>query len=524
MYKFSFCFGLILLSGLFVQAQTSYPMGLSMDDEEYLQAPHTSENIEVEDGRRYTPNQVDLSAYCPEIRFQGEIASCVGWSLGYGAMTMERAMKNDWTDPKAISENANSALFIYNQISRGECNKGISLISAMDLLLEKGNCLAKEFDFDINDCNRDVPQNLLQKATDYRIADYIRLFPLDAEPEEKIKRVRLVLAQQKPVVIGMRVLQNFYDIKDGDQTWWPKFGNTNYAGGHAMVVVGYNDNKYHHPTQRMPPEERGAFKLMNSWGKNWGDKGFIWVRYSDFAKYCRYGFTLMLEEGAPIQLDSLQQPAEQVASTASTSEPEEEPAVRELVRMAGAFGFRQYTGWEYGPVFEEAAVEKAGNEYRLRGDWKIGDQFQLYTKSDFDNGYIYVFSVDPQREAQVHFPRSADYNNEFEGQNESALIMTGGSVLTIPTQESVLKLTKPGLEHLVVLFSTKKIKSDYIKILGVELAKHKDNLTGQLHKMLDRFMVPTSDITYRQDQMGFEVSTRSEGKIVPVILTVRVSG
>ncbi|MCB0632253.1 MAG: C1 family peptidase [Saprospiraceae bacterium] len=523
MYKLSFCVVIILLlTGLYAQSQTIYHMGLTMDDEEYRKAPHASENIQLEDGRRSMQSEADLSAYCPEIRFQGEIASCVGWSLGYGAMTMERAMKNGWTDQGVISENANSALFIYNQISRGECQKGISLVSAMELLQDKGNCLAKEFDFDVNDCNRNVPEKLLQKASDYRIADYIRLFPLDAEPEEKIKRIRLVLAQNKPVVVGMKVLQNFYDIRKGDETWWPKFGNTTYAGGHAMVIVGYDDNKYRHPTQKMPPEERGAFKLMNSWGKNWGNNGFIWIRYGDFANYCRYAFTLMLEEGAPIQLDSMPQTTDQVAE--HTEAPDPEPSVRELVRMAGSFGFRQYTGWEYGPVFKEAGVEAEGSEYRLQGDWKIGDQFQLYTKSDFDNGYIYVLSIDPQRKAQVHFPRSEEYNNKFEDENESALIITGGSVLTIPNQESVLKLSRPGMEHLVVLFSTKKIKADYIKILGVELAKHKDNLIRHLHTMLDRFMVPLSDITYQKDQMGFEVSTRSEGKIVPIVLTVKVSG
>ncbi len=35
-------------------------------------------------------------------------------------------------------------------------------------------------------------------------------------------------------------------------------------GGHAMVIVGYDD-------------KQGAFKLLNSWGEVWGDQGYGWV-------------------------------------------------------------------------------------------------------------------------------------------------------------------------------------------------------------------------------------------------------
>jgi hypothetical protein len=38
------------------------------------------------------------------------------------------------------------------------------------------------------------------------------------------------------------------------------------TGGHAMVIVGYS-------------ERRQAFKVMNSWGTEWGDGGFGWISY-----------------------------------------------------------------------------------------------------------------------------------------------------------------------------------------------------------------------------------------------------
>jgi hypothetical protein len=39
-----------------------------------------------------------------------------------------------------------------------------------------------------------------------------------------------------------------------------------------MTVVGYDDNR-----------DGGAFKVMNSWGNDWGDKGFFfWIKYRDY--------------------------------------------------------------------------------------------------------------------------------------------------------------------------------------------------------------------------------------------------
>jgi C1A family cysteine protease len=37
-------------------------------------------------------------------------------------------------------------------------------------------------------------------------------------------------------------------------------------GGHAVIVVGYDDNKK-------------RFKFKNSWGKAWGAKGFAYFSY-----------------------------------------------------------------------------------------------------------------------------------------------------------------------------------------------------------------------------------------------------
>ena len=60
------------------------------------------------------------------------------------------------------------------------------------------------------------------------------------------------------------------------------FRNSRYpVGGHALCIVGYDDKL-----------GGGAFKIANSWGKNWGKSGFFWLRYQDI-DMVRCAYSLM---------------------------------------------------------------------------------------------------------------------------------------------------------------------------------------------------------------------------------------
>jgi len=509
----SCCILLLSFTGF---GQEYFPMGLEMDEAAYEQLSFTSENIQSSTGRKSMDSAIDLTPYCPEIRKQGKIASCVGWAVGYGALTIERAIKNGWTNQAVISENASSALFIYNQLSNGACEQGISIINALNLVQQQGNCLAYDFDHDINDCSVSVTQDIQTKAKDNKIEDYLPLFRVKATAAKKIKSVKAVLAQKKPVIIGMKVRKNFYQIKKGQSRWWPNIGNTNYAGGHAMVVVGFDDTKFKKFGQTLTKNQEGGFKLMNSWGADWGEDGYIWVSYDDFAKFCRHGFAILLSDGNNMDFTKAEPTAEKterrvVATT--TSQPQ----------LSGTFQFKQYQGWDNGHVFKSIPIQIKDNTYRLNTTRQIGEKFQLQVENGFKEGYIYVFTIDETGKGEIHFPRSIAYSSKFVGENESALLLAENSVLTIPTTDKVLELTQIGTDQLVVLFSVKKIVPDYLQFLVQELAINRNQLASTLHQILGKFMIPTSDIIYQKEQMGFEAKTSSGGKIVPIILSVSVA-
>ena len=53
-----------------------------------------------------------------------------------------------------------------------------------------------------------------------------------------------------------------------------------YSGGHAVTLVGWDDN---YPSNNFiaPPPGNGAFLCKNSWGESDGNKGYIWISYYD---------------------------------------------------------------------------------------------------------------------------------------------------------------------------------------------------------------------------------------------------
>jgi C1A family cysteine protease len=49
--------------------------------------------------------------------------------------------------------------------------------------------------------------------------------------------------------------------------------NESMEGGHAVLAVGYDDNKKIGKT-------KGALLIRNSWDEDWGEKGYGWLPYA----------------------------------------------------------------------------------------------------------------------------------------------------------------------------------------------------------------------------------------------------
>lgn len=232
------------------------------------------------------PESANLQKFAPSVGNQGEQGSCVAWSSAYAARTiLESARTAEQGEGLKFSP-----AFLYNQIGLDGC-QGSYIIKAMEFMTQQGAVPYNDFQYDDQDCSRQPNQQLMSDARQYRMHGFNRLSDGDRNDAIDLHAIKENLSQGAPVVIGMMVGQSFMKSMLGKDVWDPEDGDENMMGfgGHAMCVVGYDDKKY-----------GGSFLLMNSWGSEWGENGFAWVRYNDFKYYVReaYGLDPMAKVGA----------------------------------------------------------------------------------------------------------------------------------------------------------------------------------------------------------------------------------
>jgi hypothetical protein len=527
-FRLKIIFFLSLLLPLSILAQKA--TGLRQDDAAYARQPLIMQNEGSKD--EDLPKRVSLKAYCPIPRNQGEIQSCVGWSIGYGALTIERAIQNGWTNTKLITEEAFSALFIYNQIKDpGDCEKAASTMQdAVTLLTKQGICLEKEFE--VNDCHKKPDAIVLENAKKNIIKDANALFLKDAKLSEKIKEIRKLLAQKKPVASSLFINKQFMTLKN-KKIWYPESGDLP-TELHAITIIGYDDNY-----------DSGCFELLNSWGREWGDEGFIRIKYEDLAKYCLYAYAFCLpkkgENVEPLNIAKVEKPdfTPSVKSAVSNKKNNETTKIVEkpietrktvsekqttnpLVEMAGQFVFNAYKGQTNNGIdlFEPASVERIGNHYTLKKkNWKVEDKFQIVLTSGFSEIYMYVLSLNPKNEVSVLYPRDEIYNKDYKGLHESPLVMLNGARVILPNPQQAMEIEYVGIERFCILFSTKKINklSDVCNLIK----KTNDNFEKYIHELLGDAMIPLTDTTFEEDKIAFSTLTRSKGAIVPIIVEIQ---
>ena len=260
---------------------TAQSTGLIMDDSTYEQLP--SGNLEkVKD--HFIPDHYSLKAHTPFPASQGKIAACVGWATGYGALTIERAIKAGISDRVYITnELAHSAIYLYQHIKRGSgCQALASIDDALAFLQNSGDCLETTFPTPTIDCTIQPSDDAHDEALRYRIeSPGYKVFSNQEDPLARIKAVKAHIAAGHPVIVGFSQSPPYRSLV-GRDIWQVETRN---AGGHAMVLVGYSDK-----TKR--------FELMNSYGTSWGKQGFIDISYEDFAAFCRQAFVINNDLGA----------------------------------------------------------------------------------------------------------------------------------------------------------------------------------------------------------------------------------
>ncbi len=246
------------------------------------------EPLSEDNNKNPLPESANLQKFAPVVGNQGQQGSCVAWSSAYGARTIVESARTGQPGEQVKF----SPSFLYNQIGMDGC-QGSYIIKAMEFMTKQGAVPYDAFPYTDKDCSNQPNNQLVQQAAQYKMRGFNRLSQGDRNDVLDLNAIKQNLAQGAPVVIGMMVGGSYMQPMMGKDYWEPTEEDKSMQGfgGHAQCVVGYDDRKY-----------GGAFLIMNSWGAEWGNNGFAWVRYPVFKYFVReaYGLEPMQKVGAAV--------------------------------------------------------------------------------------------------------------------------------------------------------------------------------------------------------------------------------
>ena len=191
------------------------------------------------------PETLDLRPNLPAIRSQGSRGTCAAFASSCLKEWQEK------TDSGYTGYMSPEFIYFYRS---NKPNDGMYSRDVMSILLNNGCCSEGELPYDSSNAAgpTEIPTTVVESAKNYRIKEYARVLT--------IEDLKTSLYQNGPCYIA-------FPVYNYSSEFWKQGSGDNYIGGHAVAVVGYDAN---------------GFIIRNSWGTNFGDKGYCNYKYEDF--------------------------------------------------------------------------------------------------------------------------------------------------------------------------------------------------------------------------------------------------
>ena len=277
-----------------------------------------------------------------------------------------------------------------------------------------------------------------------------------------------------------------YESFDNSTDLWNGV-NDELRGGHAMCVIGYDDEKY-----------GGAFEIMNSWGTWWGANGYVWIKYEDFRNNARYAYDVYLKKKVRPNPTPVPIP-----------KPDPEPTpiptpIQKKYSMSGDMFIVERDGGGSPLVIHDDTGDIPS--YYITEDYPSGKKFRL-SVSNHEPAWVYVIASDMQNNVTKLFPYADDI---------SAYLNYSENNIAIPDELHEFELdATPGIDYFCVLYSQEELDANYL-VEEIRLAN--GSFYDKLKTVLGELLAPKQDVRYIMNDIGF--SAKTDNPVVPLVVEI----
>ena len=463
-----------------IYAQNKHATGLLFDSISYNKIETISRALKFNEQNQ---SYYSLKQYCPSPGNQNPLGTCTGWATGYAAMTIAYSIQNNITDKELITKNAKSAMYLFKKqilLENPNCEKGAYIENILETGKLFGDCDFE--DFNTVDCNVPPKSNLDEKAKQCKIQEYYTLFNSLSfnNTNQKLSAIINCISSKKPIIVSLNLYESFDGLKI-DGIYSPKTSEKK-TGRHAVCIVGYDNVSK-------------QFELINSWGENWGNKGFFKMSYVDFIRDCNGAYQFSLVKN--INTNTI---------------------------LKGSFQLLNFTkidnntGWPEFSIAPTNSIKKG--VYTLFRDVKKDEFFRLKAKNLTADSYVYVLTLKPNRKAEILFPLNYSKNNTNEPVD---IPLVTSSLMTIELPYDLnngYTTDQKGEDYMCILFSKNRISNLDTLIKKLENA---NDIEAWLDNSFGSDLISAEYIDYVNGEMSFSTKPNNKGNIVPIILKVNVN-
>jgi len=203
------------------------------------------------------PAMVDIRPQMPVIGDQGQLGSCTAWaSLAAYRYELDRQKLADF-DPSELAQ------YYWTRALEGTTasDAGATIRDAIKSISKTGVATEKAWPYNVAKFSQSPPAAAKQAAHHHLALQYQSV-------PQNLTALKTALASGFPVVFGISVYASFEsDVVAHTGVVPMPSASEDFLGGHALVLVGYDDAK-----QR--------FTVRNSWGSGFGDHGYVYLPYA----------------------------------------------------------------------------------------------------------------------------------------------------------------------------------------------------------------------------------------------------